>query len=131
MTRVTCLLGFGMVAAALALTGCDADGKTLPAQSAPPPGVQAAVSVSAATVTRKSVPVTIDVIAIGEAISAVAVRAQTTGELTSVNFKDGDEVVKGQELFTLDRRPLEASLRQVQANLDRDVAQLANARERL
>ena len=47
----------------------------------------------------------------------VAVHAQITGELTSVNFKEGDDVRKGQVLFTLDRRPLEAALQQAQANL--------------
>ena len=49
--------------------------------------------------------------------STVAVHAQITGELTSVNFKEGDDVKKGQVLFTLDRRPLEAALQQAQANL--------------
>jgi multidrug efflux system membrane fusion protein len=73
-------------------------------------------------------PVAIDAIGTVEAYSVVAVHSQITGELTSVNFKDGDEVTKGQELFTLDRRPLEAALQQAQANLDRDLAQLANAK---
>jgi multidrug efflux system membrane fusion protein len=76
-------------------------------------------------------PVAVDAIGMAEAFSVVAVHAQITGELTSVNFKDGDEVTKGQELFTLDRRPLEATLQQVQANLDRDIAQLANAKAQL
>ena len=61
------------------------------------------------------------------AYPTVAVRAQITGELTSVNFKEGDDVEKGQVLFTLDRRPLEAALQQAQANLQRDIAQAANA----
>src|SRR5204862_294986 len=63
-----------------------------------------------------------------EAYSNVAVRAQTTGELISVNFKEGDDVRKGQVLFTLDRRPLEAALAQAEANLSRDIAQAQNAR---
>ena len=57
----------------------------------------------------------------------VAIRAQTTGQLTSVNFTEGDDVKQGQVLFALDRRPLEAALQQAQANLDRDMAQAANA----
>jgi multidrug efflux system membrane fusion protein len=69
-------------------------------------------------------------IAIGtvEASSSVAVRSQITGELTSVRFKEGDDVTQGQVLFTLDRRPLEAALKQAEANLARDLAQAANAR---
>jgi multidrug efflux system membrane fusion protein len=46
-----------------------------------------------------------------------------------VNFQDGDDVVEGQLLFTIDRRPLEAALKQAEANLQRDIAQAANARE--
>ena len=55
-------------------------------------------------------------------------RAQITGELTAVRFKQGDDVESGQELFTLDRRPLEAALEQAQANLERDTAEAANAK---
>ena len=62
-------------------------------------------------------PLEIAVIGSGEAYSIVAVHAQITGELTSVNFKEGDDVSEGQVLFTLDRRPLEAALQQAQANL--------------
>jgi len=76
-------------------------------------------------------PIAVELIGTVEAVASVAVHAQLTGELTSVNFREGDEVTKGQELFTLDRRPLDAALRQVQANLNRDVAQLENARVQL
>jgi multidrug efflux system membrane fusion protein len=48
--------------------------------------------------------------------------------MTSVRFKEGDEVEKGQVLVTLDRRPFEAALQQAQATLTRDLAQLANAK---
>ena len=65
-------------------------------------------------------PLDISVIGTAEPFSTVAVRAQITGELTSVNFKEGDDVTKGQVLFTLDRRPLEGALQQAQANLERD-----------
>jgi multidrug efflux system membrane fusion protein len=120
------------VLAGLAAGGCRADGKALPARDdARPPTPASTVSVSVATVVQKPMPVVIDAIGAAEASSVVAVHAQVTGELTSVNFKDGDEVAAGQELFALDRRPLEAALRQAQANLDRDVAQLANARAQL
>jgi membrane fusion protein, multidrug efflux system len=91
-------------------------------------GLNPPVPVTTATVEQKSMP--LDVQAIGTVIAAstVAVRAQITGELTSVNFKEGDEVEQGQVLFTLDKRPFEASLLQAQANLQRDEAQAQNAR---
>jgi multidrug efflux system membrane fusion protein len=73
-------------------------------------------------------PVEVDVVGTAEAFSSVAVRAQITGELTSVNFEQGQDVQAGQVLFTLDRRPLEAALAQAESNLRRDIAQASNAR---
>ena len=73
-------------------------------------------------------PLALTVIGTAEASSNVAVRAQITGALTSVNFKEGDDVRQGQVIFTLDRRPLEGVLQQAEATLQRDTAQLAQAR---
>jgi multidrug efflux system membrane fusion protein len=79
-------------------------------------------------VVSKAMPVATEVVGTVEAYSRVAVRAQITGELLSVNFREGDDVTAGQELFSLDRRPLEAALQQATANLERDTAQAANAK---
>jgi multidrug efflux system membrane fusion protein len=92
-------------------------------------GGGAAVPVAVGTVVKKSMPIQISVIGAAEAFSSVAIRAQTTGQMMTVNFTEGDDVTAGQTLFTLDRRPLEAALQQAQANLDRDVAQAANAEQ--
>ena len=75
-------------------------------------------------------PMPLDLTAIGNVIAAstVAVHAQITGELMSVNFKEGDDVAEGQVLFTLDKRPYEAALLQAQAQLQKDEAQAVNAR---
>ena len=87
-------------------------------------GNQAAVvPVAVGAVIQKSMPIEIRVIGSGEAYSTVAVHAEITGQLTSVSFKEGDDVKEGQVLFTLDRRPLDAALQQAQANLDHDIAQ--------
>ena len=90
-------------------------------------GAGAPVPVTVGTVVQKPMPIEVKVIGTAEPYSTVAVRAQITGELISVNFKEGDDVKKGQVLFELDRRPLEAALQQAQANLARDTAQAANA----
>jgi multidrug efflux system membrane fusion protein len=45
-----------------------------------------------------------------------------------VTFREGDDVKKGQVIFTLDRRPLETALDQARANFQRDTAQAANAK---
>jgi multidrug efflux system membrane fusion protein len=86
------------------------------------------VPVTVATVVQKSMPIEIRVIGAVEAYSVVSVHAQITGQLTAVNFKEGDDITKGQLLFALDRRPLEAALLAAQANLQRDIAQAANAK---
>jgi membrane fusion protein, multidrug efflux system len=90
-------------------------------------GGTAGVPVAVGTVIQKAMPIEITVIGAAEPFSSVAIRAQTTGQLMAVNFTEGDDVTAGQTLFTLDRRPLEAALQQAQANLDRDLAQAANA----
>jgi len=107
----------------LALAGCSAGGAEPPRQSAAP----AAVPVTTATVVRKEMPLEIAVIGTVEAHATVAVRAQITGALTAVNFREGDDVRAGQVIFELDRRPLEAALHQSEANLQRDTAQAQNA----
>ena len=129
-------VALSVVSLGCAAAGCSVDGRPLAgppadAASAPKPASAPAVSVTAVPVVQKAMPIAIDVVGAAEAFSTVAVHAQITGELTSVNFHDGDDVTKGQELFTLDRRPLEAALQQARANLDRDVAQLANAKAQL
>jgi multidrug efflux system membrane fusion protein len=115
---------------ALTAVSCAAGGATQP----PPAGGggrargDATVPVTVATVVQKSMPIEIRVIGSVEAYSVVSVHAQVTGQLNAVNFKEGDDVARDQVLFTLDRRPLEATLMQAQANLQRDIAQAANAK---
>jgi multidrug efflux system membrane fusion protein len=76
---------------------------------------------------EKEMPLHVTAVGTVEAFSTVAVRAQVTGEMKAVNFRQGDDVEAGQVLFELDPRPLEAALNQAEANLQRDTAQAANA----
>ena len=118
------------LALALTAVSCAAGGASQPA----PAGGggrgrgDATVPVTVASVVQKSMPIEIRVIGSVEPYSVVSVHAQVTGQLTAVNFKEGDDVSKDQLLFALDRRPLEAALMQAQANLQRDIAQAANAK---
>lgn len=120
-------LAIATILLALGTAACSAGGGT-PAQAAGSRGGAAAVPVATAKVEQKSMPLALAVIGTAEAYSNVAVHAQITGSLTSVNFKEGDDVAKGQVLFTLDRRPLEGALQQAQATLARDTAQSAQAK---
>jgi membrane fusion protein, multidrug efflux system len=118
------------VLAALASAACsggEAVSTTPPAAGGRGGPGAAAVPVATALVAEKAIPLELEVIGTVEAFQTVQVRAQITGELTSVNFREGDDVQKGQVLFTLDRRPLEAALQQARANLARDTAQAVNA----
>jgi len=133
-TRFHLLLVPAALTAVLAATACSG-GEAV--QATPPVGggggrggggQGAAVPVTTALVAEKAIPLELMAIGAAEAYQTVAVRAQITGGLTSVGFKEGDDVRKGQVLFTLDRRPLEAALEQARANLQRDTAQAANAK---
>ena len=86
-----------------------------------------AVPVTVATVIQKTVPVELHAIGNVEAYSTVSVKAQVAGEVEKAYFKEGQDVKEGDLLFTLDRRPFEATLQQLEANLARDQAQLKNA----
>ncbi len=68
-------------------------------------------------------PVELQAIGSVEAYSSVTVKTQITGELTGVYFKEGQDVRKGDLLFTLDKRPFEADLKRQEANLEHDIAQ--------
>jgi multidrug efflux system membrane fusion protein len=120
-------LHLSVLSVALISTGCGQSGRAEGAAAGPPAGGAPPVPVTLAKVVRKPMPLELTAIGAVEPSSSVAVRAQITGELTSVNFKEGDDVQQGQVLFTLDRRPLEAALKQAEAALTRDQAQLANA----
>jgi len=63
-----------------------------------------------------------------EAISTVSIKPQISGQLVGVHFKEGDFVKKGQLLFTIDRTPFAAALRQAEGTLAKDEAQAENAR---
>jgi multidrug efflux system membrane fusion protein len=83
------------------------------------------------TVGSKTVPINVDVIGNVEAYSTISVRAQIGGQLTGVSFHEGDFVKKNDLLFTIDPRPYEAQLNQVEANLARDTAALKQAEANL
>jgi membrane fusion protein, multidrug efflux system len=104
----------------LVLSGCSKE------QAAPAPHA-AAIPVLVSKVTQRAMPVQLT--AIGNVGGyTVSVRAQVPGELLEAHFKDGDFVHEGQLLFTIDPRPYEAALAQVQATLLRDKAVAANSR---
>lgn len=119
-----------LMAALLATTSACGGGEATTSAAVGPRGrggAQGAVPVAIAPVAQKAVPLQLSAVGTAEAYRTVQVRAQMTGNLDTVNFKEGDDVREGQVLFRLDRRPLEAALQQAEANLARDTAQAENA----
>jgi multidrug efflux system membrane fusion protein len=89
---------------------------------APPPA-----PVTVALAAQKAIPVQIQAIGNVEAFKTISVRSQITGRITKVHFEEGRDVGRGDLLLELDRRPWEAALKQAEANLARDTAQMKNA----
>jgi len=75
------------------------------------------VPVEMAPVTQQDVPIQLKSIGNVEAVTTIAVRSQVEGTLLRVGFVPGQEVKKGDLLFTIDPRPLQAQLSQAEANL--------------
>jgi len=75
------------------------------------------VPVEVAAVTQQDVPIQIKSIGNVEAMTTIAIRSQVEGTLLRVGFTPGQEVRKGDLLFTIDPRPAQAQLNQAEANL--------------
>jgi multidrug efflux system membrane fusion protein len=91
--------------------------------------VSAPIPVIVSTVIQKTVPVQLRAIGNVQAYSTVTIKSKVGGELVGVHFTEGQDVKKGNLLFTIDPRPYEAALRQAEANLQRDLAKAKSALE--
>ena len=125
--------GFAQIAACLAILSVPLWGCSK--QSGAPGGAGAAggaatpdAPVRVAVVEQKQVPIQRQTIGNVEAFATIDVKAQVSGELMEVGFKEGDEVAEGQVLFVIDRRPYEAELREREAELARAEALTQQAR---
>lgn len=120
MPRSWAATGLFLIAGmSLFLAGCEK--KTAPKAAA-------AVPVTVADVVQKTVPIQIRAIGNVEAYSTVGAKPQVTGEIVGVHFTEGQDVKKGQLLFTIDPRSFEADLNKAKANLVQDEAKAENAR---
>ena len=97
------------------------------AGSQPRPAAAPAVPVSVATVEEKTVPVQVTAVGNVQAYTTVSIKSQVAGQIVKVHFTEGQEVTQGQLLFTIDPRPMEASVRQWEANVAKDQAALRSA----
>jgi membrane fusion protein, multidrug efflux system len=123
-------------AAALLLAACSDNASGKARVQLPP------VPVTVGEVLEKTIPVQLTAVGNAMAYTSVGIKSQISGQLVEVRFKEGQDVRKGDLLFVIDPRPFEAALRQAEAALgqrqaevrqahaavERDSAQLENAR---
>ncbi len=114
------LTALGAMFLSVLLVGCD-DGV---AQNAVPQ----APAVSAADVVVKSISQWDSFNGRIEAVESVQLRPRVSGYIDKVNYTDGQEVKKGEVLFTIDDRTYRAALEQAQASLARAKTQASLAR---
>src|SRR5438132_10979806 len=87
----------------------------------PPPDVEVA------RVEQKDVPIQREWIGTLDGMVNAAIKAQVTGYLLTQNYAEGSFVRKGQSLFEIDPRPLQAALDQALGQLAQAKAQLLQA----
>jgi multidrug efflux system membrane fusion protein len=92
------------------------------AREKPPAKGPAAVPVSVVAAAQRSIPVRLQAIGNVEAYTSVAVKSRVDGQILEVQFREGEEVKKGQVLFKIDPRGFEAALKQSEAQAQRDIA---------
>jgi multidrug efflux system membrane fusion protein len=129
MKRVLLAIAFVAVAAGAGVVY--QTGLLVPAQSqteAPPPRQTAAVPVTVAAAKREPVPARLETIGNVQTIASVAVKSRIDAYITEVRIQDGQYVKAGDVLFRLDSRAAEAQVHQMEGQLARDRAQLANAK---
>ena len=119
-------MGTGAATATLmALTGTAALGlacaKPVPAAPPPPPEVYVT------PVVQQDVPTYLDLVGQTQGFQDIEIRARVEGFLDTVNFREGSFVRRGDLLYQIDPKPLQATLAQANAELATDRARLAKA----
>jgi membrane fusion protein, multidrug efflux system len=94
-------------------------GATQAARAAPP-----RVPVVVTSAAEQDVPIYYDALGTVQALNTVAIRAQVNGQIVSVDFRQGQDVRKGDVLARIDPAPFQATLDQAIAKKSEDQAQL-------
>jgi multidrug efflux system membrane fusion protein len=89
-----------------------------------PPPIQQAVPVLAGKAVQKTMPLNIEAIGSVEAYNSVTVYSRVVGQLQKIHFKEGQDVQKGDLIFTIDPASYKEKLKAAEAKLAQDTAQL-------
>jgi RND family efflux transporter MFP subunit len=114
---------FAIASATLVISACGGDKKDQQATAPPPQAVNIEVVQRQKAVYYDHYPATV------AALNQVDLRAQVTGYITGIYFRDGQRVKKGQQLYDIDRRQYQANLDQAVANLNVSKANMARAQQ--
>jgi membrane fusion protein, multidrug efflux system len=85
------------------------------------------MSIVPETVGKGDIGINLNALGTVTSLATVTIRSQISGYLLKVDFKEGDEVKKGDLIAEIDPRPYEAMLAQANGNLARDQALLKGA----
>lgn len=129
MKKRTFLLGGVAILAAAGIVAATRGGLWSGGAEAQAPRLNAprAVPIEAAAAVKKAVPVRLEVLGSVTPIASVAVKPRVDTEITEVQFRDGAMVRKGELLFGLDSRALEAQAKQIEGLLAGAKANLEQA----
>ena len=115
--------------------GKGSTGDTAANASATPAAASAAggapISVSTARAQKRNVDIVLETTGTVAALNTVDVRSQVASIITKVNIREGQFVKAGELLFTLDARTDEVNVAKAQAQLEKDLASLADAQRQL
>jgi membrane fusion protein, multidrug efflux system len=89
------------------------------------------VPVVAASAGQQDVPIYYDALGTVMAENTVAIRAQVNGQIVSIDFRQGQDVKKGDLLAKIDPAPFQAALDQAVAKKNQDQATLVDAQKDL
>ncbi|MGI8952534.1 MAG: efflux RND transporter periplasmic adaptor subunit [Chitinophagaceae bacterium] len=112
-----------LIISAILFVACNSN-KPQQQQQAPPPTPVAVYKVEEGKATYfDEYPGTVT------ALNEVELRAQVSGYVTGIFFRDGQHVTKGQKLYSIDQRQYQANYQQAVANLNVSEANLAKAQQ--
>src|SRR5580704_17889199 len=125
MKRRTKLFGMAVLVGGALIGTVACTSKTNAAGPPPPQDVEVAV------VQQKNIPIEREWIGTLDGLVNAAVKAQVVGNLLTQNYAEGSFVPKGQLLFEIDPRPLQAAADQAEGQLAQAKAQLLQAQSGL
>src|SRR5215470_4913755 len=132
MFKRSWLIGLTALAVVLALAGCGGQNPQAASKGGKGGrkggGAGMTVSVAVAKVATMDLPVYLSGLGSVEAFNTVVVKSRIDGQLVQINFREGQDVKKGDLLAVIDPRPYQVALSQMEATLYKDQSALKDAK---